>query len=221
MSVPPGLTWWRVETHCHTNASPDGLNTPAEIVAAARRRGLDRLIITDHNTIAGALQARDLAPDLVIVGEEVMTQSGEILAFFVREEVPAGLPAEEAIARLRDQGAVLSIAHPFDRLRKGHWAWPDLLRVLPLVDAVEVFNARAMWPGSNRQAQRFASQHGLPGTAGSDAHSSLEVGRAVTLLPPFTHAAELRQGLSQARWQGRVWGLWVHLISRYARYRQR
>lgn len=208
---------WRVETHCHTNASPDGLHSPAQIVAAARKHGLDKLIITDHNTIAGALEARELAPDLVIVGEEVLTQQGEILAFFVTEEVPAGLPAHEAIARLRAQGAVLTLAHPFDRLRRGHWELPDLLEVLPLVDAIEVFNARAMWPGANRQAQRFALQHGMPGTAGSDAHAALEVGRAVTLLPPFADAASMRAVLPQARWQGRASGLWVHLLSRYAK----
>ena len=211
--------FWKVETHCHTSASPDGLNTPAEIVAAARRRGLDKLIITDHNTIRGALEAQEQAPDLVIVGEEVLTQEGEILAFFVSEEVPAGLPAREAIARLREQGAVLSIAHPFDRLRQGHWPLPTLLEVLPLVDAVEVFNARAMWPGANRRAQALAHARGMPSTAGSDAHAALEVGRAVTLLPPFTSAEEMRSGLRQARWTGRASGLWVHLLSRYAKYR--
>ena len=212
---------WKVETHCHTNASPDGLNTPAEIVAAARRLGLDKLIITDHNTLAGALQAHELAPDLVIVGEEVLTREGEILAFFVTEEVPAGLPAREAIARLREQGAVLSVAHPFDRLRQGHWNLAALLDLLPLVDAVEVFNARAMWPGANRLAQRFAQRHGLPGTAGSDAHAALEVGRAVTFLPPFANAEEMRTALRRAQWQGRPSGWWVHLLSRYAKLRRR
>lgn len=212
---------WKVETHCHTNASPDGLNTPAEVVAAARRRGLDKLIVTDHNTITGALEARERAPDLVIVGEEVLTQEGEILAFFVTEEIPAGLPACEAIARLREQGAVLSVPHPFDRLRGGHWTLSALLDVLSLVDAVEVFNARAMWPGANRLAQAFAQEHGLPGTAGSDAHAALEIGRAVTLLSPFADAEEMRATLRRARWQGRPSGWWVHLLSRYAKWRQR
>ncbi len=212
---------WKVETHCHTNASPDGLHSPEEIVEAARRRGLDKLVITDHNTIRGALQAKEYAPDLVVVGEEVLTQEGEILAFFVTEEVPAGLPAREAIARLREQGAVLSVAHPFDRLRQGHWSLPVLLEVLPWVDAVEVFNARTMWPGSNRRAQALARAHGLPGTAGSDAHAALEVGQAVTWLPPFANAAEMRAGLQQARWTGRLSGWWVHLLSRYAKMRRR
>ncbi len=212
---------WKVETHCHTHASPDGLHSPAEVVAAARRRGLDKLIVTDHNTLAGALEAYHLAPDLVIVGEEVLTQAGELLAFYVREEVPAGLPPQEALARLRAQGAVISVAHPFDRWRQGHWSPRALADLRPWVDAIEVFNARILWPGANRQAQRLAQRWGLPGTAGSDAHSAWEVGRAFTLLPPFADAQGLREALRQATWQGRVWGWWIHLISRYAAHRQR
>lgn len=211
---------WHFETHCHTFASPDSLASPQAVVEAARRRGLHKLAITDHNTIAGALIAYALAPDLVVVGEEVMTQEGELLAFFVREEVPAGLPAEEAIARLRAQGAVISVSHPFDRLRSGHWRPEALQRILPLVDAIEGFNARCMWPGANRQALAWARRHQMPITVGSDAHHPLEVGRVRLVLPPFHDAESLRWALRQATWQGRASGWWVHLLSRYAKGRK-
>ena len=95
----------KVDFHVHTRFSPDSLTSLGAALRAARRRGLARLVIPDHNTIAGALEARRLAPDFVIVGEEVMTTEGELLAYFLEEEVPAGLPPEEALARLRAQGA--------------------------------------------------------------------------------------------------------------------
>ncbi len=212
---------WRVDFHTHTVFSPDSLTSPAELVRAARRRGLQRVVVTDHNTIRGALAARDLAPDLVIVGEEIMTSEGELLAAFVQEEVPAGLSPQETITRLRAQGAFISVSHPFDRWRKGHWQPEALARILPLVDAIEAFNARTMWPGSNWQAQRLAQAQGLRWTAGSDAHGAFEVGRAGVLLPPFADAASLRQALAAARRFGRRSGYWVHLVSRYAHRRKR
>ncbi len=211
---------WRVDFHTHTCFSPDSLTEPADLIRVARRRGLDRVVVTDHNTLGGALAAQALAPDLIIVGEEIMTSEGELLAAFVRERVPAGLPPEEAIARLRAQGAFISVSHPFDRWRKGHWSPVALARILPLIDAIEGFNARTMWPGSNWRARRLVSRLGLRWTAGSDAHGAFEVGRAGLILPPFSDAASLRQSLARARRFGRRSGYWVHLVSRYAHRRQ-
>jgi len=109
----------RVEFHSHTNASKDSLTHPADLIAAVRRKGIDRLIITDHNTIVGARAAQALDSELVIVGEEIMTTRGEILAAFVTEEVPPHLSPMETIQYLKDQSAFISVSHPFDRLRSG------------------------------------------------------------------------------------------------------
>ncbi len=207
----------RTEFHCHTIHSKDSLTTPEALVAAARRKGIERLIVTDHNTIAGALACQALDPQRVIVGEEIMTTRGELLAAFVQEEIPAGLPPQEAITRLRAQGAFISVSHPFDRFRNGHWALPDLLDILPLVDAIETFNARCLWPGFNTQAQRFAQEHGIPGTVGSDAHAAFEVGRASLWLPDFHDAASLKAALREASPAQLTLSMpWVHLTSRYA-----
>ena len=99
----------RVEFHCHTDASSDSLTRPADLVAAARRKDLDRLVVTDHNTISGALAAQALDPELIIVGEEIMTTQGEILAAFITEEIPPYLSPAETIQRLKDQGAFISV----------------------------------------------------------------------------------------------------------------
>ncbi len=189
---------WRTDFHTHTIYSPDSLTQPEKLVATARRRGIDRLIVTDHNRIEGALRCKELDPERVIVGEEIMTTQGELLAAFVREEVPAGLPPLEAIARLRAQNAFISVSHPFDRHRKGHWKDADLLAILPHVDAIETFNARCMFPWHNWRAADFAQAHGIPGTCGSDAHAAFEVGRGTLLLPPFEDATSLKEALKQA-----------------------
>lgn len=211
---------WRVEFHCHTFYSKDSGVQVEALIRQARRKKIDRLVITDHNTIGGALAARELAPELVIVGEEILTTRGELLAAFVREEVPAGLPPREAIARLREQGAFISVSHPFDLQRHG-WQLPDLLEIAPLVDAVEIFNARCLLDQTNRDAQHFAAERGLPGTAGSDAHGLVEVGRAVLRLPPFASADELRAVIGLGEVEGNLSPAAVHMISVFARLGKR
>ena len=150
-----------------------------------------------------------------------MTARGELLAAYVTEEVPPGLSPRETIKRLRGQGAFISVAHPFDAWRSGHWELEDLLEIAPLVDAIEVFNARCMKPGANRQAMEFAREHNLPGTAGSDAHTAFEVGRACMLLPQFEGADGLRAVIRQGQVVGRMSPFWVHFASRYAALRGR
>jgi hypothetical protein len=211
----------RVEFHCHTHASKDSLIRPRDLVATARRKGIDRLIVTDHNTIAGAREAQAIDLELVIVGEEIMTTRGEILAAFVTAEVPPYLSPAETIQRLAAQGAFISVSHPFDTRRAGHWKEGDLLEILPYVDAIEVYNSRCMLPRFNREARLFAEKHNIAGTVGSDAHALFEVGRSLVLLEQFSGPEELRRvirrGVPQVKWSPP----WVHLSSRYAVFRKK
>lgn len=210
----------RVEFHCHTIYSKDSLTSPEALLAACRRKGMDRVVITDHNSIRGALAAQKLDPERVIVGEEIKTEKGELLAAFLSEEVPRGLAPLEAIRRLRQQGAFISVSHPFDRMRNGAWSLPDLEEIAPLVDAVEVFNARCMQAEFNRLTQRFAKTRGLAGTAGSDAHAAFEIGAAHLLLPEFEGAEGLRRVIAGAQVVGKLSPGWVHFASVYARWRK-
>lgn len=207
--------WLTVEFHCHTIHSRDSSNRIPALIAAARARGIDRLAITDHNTIAGAIEAKALAPDLIIVGEEILTRQGELLAYFLTEEIPARLSAEETLARLRAQNAFIAIPHPFDRHRHG-WALPDLLRILPQVDAVEVFNARSFRRALNDTALAFTRAQGLPAIAGSDAHGLVELGFARTLLPPFTDADSLRRVVGQSIIHASRLSGWAHVKANLA-----
>jgi len=210
----------RVEFHSHTYASKDSLVSPEAIVKEARSKGIDRLIITDHNTIKGALQAQAIDPELVIVGEEIMTSSGELLAAFVQDEIPAGLEPLEVIRRLRQQNAFISVSHPFDHMRSGHWSVADLSAISHLVDAIEIFNARCMRSKFNLQAQVFAQDNQILGTVGSDAHATFELGRATMQLSRFSNAKELRDAVVHSSNDIHLSPAWVHLVSRYAAWRK-
>lgn len=193
----------RAEFHCHTVYSHDSSNRIPQLLQAAAARGIQRLAITDHNTIQGALRAKELDPVRVVVGEEILTARGELLGYFMEEEVPRGLSPLETIARLKAQGAFIAVPHVFDWRRHG-WRMEDLEEILPQVDALEVFNARCLSPRINRQGRAFAEQRGYPMIAGSDAHSVVELGLASVWLPDFNSADELRDALGHARIEGRL-----------------
>ena len=205
-----------VEFHCHTIYSKDSLTPPRDLVEACRRKGIDRVVVTDHNTIAGARAAQMLDPERVIVGEEIMTTRGEILAAFVSEEIPRGLTPRETIRRLRQQGAFISVSHPFDEWRSGHWQEEDLLEILPEVDAIEVYNSRCMLPRFNQRAQELAEKHRLAGTVGSDAHASFELGQSLMILELFQGPDGLRNVIRRGIPKVKPSPAWVRLISRYA-----
>jgi predicted metal-dependent phosphoesterase TrpH len=209
-----------IDFHTHTSISKDSLVTPEKLISTARRKHLDRVVVTDHNSIAGALAAHALDPQRIIVGEEIMTTKGEILAAFVTELVPRGLSPQETIQRLRTQGAFIGVAHPFDSWRNGAWKLEDLLEIAALVDAVEIFNARCTAREDNQRAKEFARQHNLPGTAGSDAHAAFEMGKARLVLPQFDGPETLRQVIRQGQVQGGLSPFWVHFASFYARWRK-
>jgi hypothetical protein len=161
------------------------------------------LVITDHNTIQGALLAKELDPEVVVVGEEILTEKGELLAYYVSKEIPKGLSPIETINRLKIQGAFIAVPHVFDRRRHG-WRMDDLLEILPFVDALEVFNARCLAKNINRQGREFAQAQDLPMIAGSDAHSLVELGLATVSLSCFNSPDELRDSLKSARIEGRL-----------------
>jgi predicted metal-dependent phosphoesterase TrpH len=211
-------TSWRVELHSHTLWSKDCVVPFERILTLMEQRGIDKIAITDHNTVDGALLLQAQAPDRIIVGEEIMTTQGELLGYFMQESIPPMLSPEETIRRLRAQGAAISVSHPFDRLRKGAWDEPDLLRIMDQVDAVEVFNARCLYPEDNALAVAFAQKHNLRGTIGSDAHSRSEYGRALTVLPPFTNAQEFVAALDAADSVRRYSSLLVHAHSSTAKW---
>jgi predicted metal-dependent phosphoesterase TrpH len=172
-----------IDLHCHTSASFDCLSDPSKVARAAAGRGLTHLIVTDHDRIDGALRARDAAPDglTVIVGEEIRTADGDLIAAFLETPVAPWAPAADTIAAVRAQGGLVGIPHPFDRLRGSLLRDSRMAAIAPLVDWIECHNARIVGAG-NERATTFAREHDLPGVAVSDAHTIVEVGVAYTVM---------------------------------------
>src|SRR5437868_7074458 len=180
----------RVDMHCHTRLSKDSLNDPRKLAEAAAERGLGALCVTDHNGLANALALSRMPglPIRVIPSEEVKTSEGEIIGYFLSELVPKGLSPEETVKRIKGQGGLVGVPHPFDTMRAGsRLKTPALDRLVSagLIDILEVFNARAAKSADNDAARDYAHRHGLPMSAGSDAHTLVEVGRAYVEIADF------------------------------------
>lgn len=206
----------KIESHCHTCYSKDCLVKIQDLQKTARKKGLDRVVVTDHNNFQGALEAHAIDPSLFIMGEEVMTREGELIGIYMQEYIPPGLSALQTIEVLHQQGAFITVAHPFDAFREGGWQLSDLLSITPHIDAIEIFNARCLLPQFNSRAKEFASKNNLPGTVGSDSHSALELGTATLVLPDFIDSISFKEALADAQPKTRLSPQWVHLYSRYA-----
>jgi predicted metal-dependent phosphoesterase TrpH len=210
----------RVDLHTHTHYSPDSILSPKRLVAACERKGINCVAVTDHDTMRGALAVREIAPFSVITGEEIRSAGGEIIGLFLSEEVPPGLSAEDTIDRIRAQSGLVSLPHPLDRFRGGVGA-DGLDRLAPIVDIVEVMNARTTVRRDDDSATRLTKEHGLAPVAVSDAHSPWEIGRAYVEVPNFEGPQGLLEALRRGTLAGRPSSPLVHLISRYAVLRRK
>jgi dephospho-CoA kinase len=207
----------RVDMHLHTRASFDSLNDPHAVVERARAEGLDRICVTDHNELETALALTADYPDYVIPGEEVKTaERVDVIGLFLSERIPAGTPARETCQRIREQGGLVYVPHPFAGGKGGGG------RILPeiedLVHAVEGFNARLHDPSLNERAERWGRERGLPLGAGSDAHTLGELGHAWVDMPacenrPEAFLAALAEGTLHGRTSSRL----VHIASTLAK----
>jgi len=211
----------KIDMHVHTCYSKDAILSLETIMESCRRRGLDGVAITDHNTIAGALALKEISPFLVIVGEEIDTTRGEILGLFLKEEIPGGLTPEEAMARIREQGGLVGVSHPLDRLRRSALGQKALLEIWEELDFLEGFNSRVTLPADNLRAQTFAQTKGLPLTAGSDAHTAYEIGRAYVEMPNFNGREGFLEALKEAQIFGRLTPPWIHIVTTWIKLRRR
>ena len=136
---------FKADFHIHTEYSMDCATPLERIIERCLEVGINCVAITDHGTIAGAQKLQQMAPFKVIVGEEILTSVGEIIGFFLVEEVPSRLPVLEAIAQVKDQGGLVGIPHPFDRLRMSALSDKTLEPLLPYIDVIEVFNTETFY----------------------------------------------------------------------------
>src|SRR5262245_5893909 len=188
------------DLHMHTEHSHDCAVPVPALLDHAERIGLGAIAITDHNVFSGAEEAVELAREralTLIPGEEVKTDAGEVIGLFLNEEIPRGLPMGDTIAAIREQGGIVYLPHPFDRLH----TIPDattLHRHLAEIDVFEVYNARLMFETFNDEALRFARKYNLTMGAGSDAHVLQGVGTGLVSMRAFENAAEFLISLRSA-----------------------
>jgi len=196
----------RADLHIHTAYSPDSTSSLPDIIARCLEVGINCLAVTDHNSIAGALELKRTAPFYIIVGEEILTTSGEIIGLFLSEYVPHKLSLEETVARIKAQGGLVCVPHPYDRFRHSALRRSALERILPDINLIEVFNSRTLLLRDSARARQLASLHGLPAIAGSDAHTLDEIGNTYVELPEFNGADQFVQALRQGQVFGRRTG---------------
>lgn len=211
----------KVELHSHTRHSRDCLLSYDTIIDVCQRRGIGALAVTDHNEIDGAFALQRRAPFPIIVGEEIFTAQGEIIGLFLTEYIPRGLSAQETVARIKGQGGLVYVPHPFDSYRKGAIGRETLDTIRAEVDLIEVLNARNLRPEDDAKALYYAEEHGLAVAAGSDAHSIGEFGNAYLRMEPFDGARDFLEKARQGTIGGRHSTGLVHLLSSYAKAHKR
>ena len=211
----------RIDMHMHTQASFDCLSDPRRVIAAAAARGVQRIALTDHNRLATSLEMAEAFPDSVIPGEEVKTKEGiDVIGLYIQEEIPKGTPAQEVCRRVKDQGGLVYLPHPYARGKGGGGRYAEELA--PLVDIIEVFNGR-LHPGHlNEPGEELAARWSKPRGAGSDAHMLGEVAGAwVEVVEHPNEPAALLAALEHGQVRGVTMPWVVHLASTWAKVRKR
>jgi hypothetical protein len=190
------------------------------IVARCLKLGIDCIAVADHNTIAGALKLREIAPFKVIIAEEVLTPVGEIMGLFLSEAVPRGLSPQETISRIRGQGGLVGIPHPFGRSLPWNINPLTSTEILSRIDIIETFNSRTPFSNSNAKAWKLAKEHGKAASAGSDAHTIREIGRAYVEMPEFDGPDDFLNSLAQGKIFGQKSSYLAHFTSTWAKMRR-
>lgn len=216
-----GVRPLRMDLHLHTEGSWDCLSKPEQVLETLAARGYGRFAITDHNRLHVALRMAESHPDMVIPGEEVKTAEGiDVIGLYLSDEIPKGTPAEETIERIRDQGGISYLPHPYAGGKGGGGAHAE--RLGPLCDVVEIFNARLHVPSMNVRAEELAVRHRTLRGAGSDAHTLHELGNAFVDVAWHPNRADaLRTALASASLGGREASRLVHLASTWAKVRKK
>ncbi|HEX6491188.1 MAG TPA: glycosyltransferase [Gaiellaceae bacterium] len=192
--------WILCDLHMHTVWSHDCAIEVPELLAHARAEGLGAIAITDHNVFGGAREAAASASGLTVIpGEEIKTENqGEVIGLFLQAEIQSGLSFGETIAAIKEQGGLVYLPHPFDRMH----AIPDAATLrghLDEIDVFEVYNARLLFEGYNEEALRFARKYNLTMGAGSDAHVLQGVGTGALRMREFRSPEEFLLSLRSAQ----------------------
>jgi predicted metal-dependent phosphoesterase TrpH len=172
---------YKIDFHTHSTLSPDGGISKQQYKEILNSGVLDYVAVSDHNEIEIAQELQAELGDQIIVAEEIATQAGEIIGLYLKERVAGGLELDEAVKAVKLQGGLVYIPHPFEVFRKGINR-KNLEQILPDIDVVEVFNARASFRQKHGQALGFALEHNLAMASSSDSHSIMGIGSGYSII---------------------------------------
>ena len=211
----------RADFHVHTKYSMDCQSAIEDLIERCLKMKINCVNIADHGTTEGGLKMQEVAPFKVIVSEEILTPHGEIMGMFLKETVPSHISVEEGLARIREQGGLVCLPHPFDPLRGLRLSNSSLEELIQQADVLEVFNARAPLPLGEGRARALADKYGLGMTAGSDAHSPTEIGRTYVEMPDFRGKDDFLEALKQGRLSKHRSNPMIHFRSTWARLKKK
>jgi predicted metal-dependent phosphoesterase TrpH len=211
----------KADLHIHSRYSMDCETSLEAIIKRCQELEIDCIAIADHGTAEGGLEMQKLASFKVIVAEEVLTTQGEIMGMFLKETIPSGFSPAETVRRIREQGGLVNIPHPFETIRGSALKELYIEAIAADIDLIEVLNSRSPFPANSNKARDFAARHGIPGGAGSDAHSVHEIGNAYVEMPDFNTPQEFLETVARGKIYGKRSGIFVHLFSTWARTKTR
>jgi predicted metal-dependent phosphoesterase TrpH len=187
----------RVDLHLHSDYSHDGRSSLQQLIERAAECGLDRIALTDHNVVAGALELARIAPELAIVGEEAKTVEGEVIGLFIRDRLPPYRRPEEVMDLIHDMGGLVYVPHPLDPHRS-HFRNDRMVDLSDRIDIIETYNP---WcdAAANLAAAQLAEELGKVTAAGSDAHSAEELGRSWMEMETYSGPQDFLDKLRYAR----------------------
>ena len=171
----------KLDLHIHSQYSEDATGSPKDIMKLVKKKGLNGMAITDHNSIKGSLEALKLKPKnfAIIPGLEVSTNDGHIIALGVKEDITRDLSVEETVDLILDKGGIPIVPHLFRKM--SGIKKENLLTIYDKIPAMEVFNGCSL-PRTNIKTSEVAKELKLGGTGGSDTHHPVYAGYGYTTI---------------------------------------
>lgn len=191
---------FRLDLHTHSQASPDGSLRIEDYRQALNTNLLQAIAVTDHNSVALALQAREALGPGIIVGEEIATTQGELIGLYLSEEIPAGLSTRQTAERIHQQGGLVYVPHAFETVRKG-LAAAVLDDLAGMIDIMEIWNGRAWLQNQSQQATEWSLAHGVAQAASSDTHGRRGWGKTYSEVAAMPEAKTLVALLKKSQHQ--------------------